>query len=328
MNAIAYSTLNYFKTEIDLKDGRYPYIFIRKNGGGLISNFINTPSIIQQIGGIDLISMAQNPILTVEYNYDELCTYFEIIDPNKLCLKINEAIAAYINLLWLIKDNSVCSTQCWLNVDGKISRNSRRDFFSNCNGTYCDVAFSLAELNKVVASHKRLTEFISKKDYGNNINLDDPILRSPSINPSDLNFAKYIYNRVERAFKFLHLARSHSFLPMKISFYIVILECLFTTENHEITHKVSERATIYLGGDKNVKLNNFKRIKEAYDIRSKYMHGQALKKNIDYNELCRISKSTDDIVRKILNKVLFEDGEIFMKKDDELASHYNTLIFT
>ena len=70
------------------------------------------------------------------------------------------------------------------------------------------------------------------------------------------------YNRVARAVRFIDLARSQDFLPLKISFYIACLESLLTTDNTGVSHKVTERAVLILGGDFEEKQENFKLIKK------------------------------------------------------------------
>jgi hypothetical protein len=52
----------------------------------------------------------------------------------------------------------------------------------------------------------------------------------------------------------------------------------------EPTHKVSERTAFYLGGDNETKIKNYELMKEAYDIRSKFVHGQELDKKYKLRE--------------------------------------------
>ena len=125
---------------------------------------------------------------------------------------------------------------------------------------------------------------------------------------------------------FLTLARSNSFLPLKISFYIAILETLFTTDNNEVTHKVSERISFYLS-DKLNKLNTFKIVKECYGIRSKFVHGQKLDRKYDNDALKEKSSELDDIIRILLNKVILEESDMFLSNDHILNESFNKLIF-
>jgi len=127
---------------------------------------------------------------------------------------------------------------------------------------------------------------------------------------------------------FLSLARGSSFLPLKISSYIEIFETLFTTDNSEVSHKVSERLAFYIGGSGDDKYKNFKIMKTAYGIRSKFVHGQKLDKSIQsIDDLIAISTRMDQIVRLLLTKIIVEDSFVFLQDDNTLNQYLSNMIF-
>lgn len=56
---------------------------------------------------------------------------------------------------------------------------------------------------------------------------------------SSINFIKYNDEiRIDRALAFLLRARYENFLPLKLSLYIPIFECLFTTDRYKVMKKL------------------------------------------------------------------------------------------
>ena len=73
--------------------------------------------------------------------------------------------------------------------------------------------------------------------------------------------------------------------------YIAALETLFSKDGSELSHKVAERVAFYLGGIKNEKMYTYRKVKGAYDVRSKYIHGSKLdKKHSTTEKLIDLSK--------------------------------------
>jgi len=119
---------------------------------------------------------------------------------------------------------------------------------------------------------------------------------------------------------------------MKIAMYIPIFESLFSSENTEISHKVAERCSYYLGGSREDKIKNYDTVKKAYDIRSKLLHGDKLtehnKPERNHNRFetqIEISIEIDNLTRILLTKVIMEDSEKFLAKD--MSAFYKELLF-
>ena len=139
---------------------------------------------------------------------------------------------------------------------------------------------------------------------------------------------KYNY-RITRAWTFLLKSRMTHVLPMKIAFTIPVLECLFSTDANEVTQKVSERAAFYFGKDNTERQGIFDIIKDVYNLRSKYFHGQELKskhESIDNQKL--LSLSMDCLLRRIFTKVIMEDSALFNEFDqNKFDKDMSSIIF-
>lgn len=266
------------------------------------------------------------PRINAPYFYD---SFSNTIKKNER-IEVSENYSQYFQLLisnlWFIKDCS-CNTRELIEVfidEKKITTRSRTSVFSNSKGEYLDEEFTLEELKKVEKLTDKIIEIKAK--------LDDGIIKTKiskstgNILVGNSNLLLYKKrNRIERCIDFLTIARTTSFLPLKISFYIGTLETLFTTDNGEVTHKVSERLSFYLQNEFD-KLETYKFIKQCYNIRSKFMHGQIFSENTEI--LSQYSEKIDNILRVLLNKIIVTDFEIFMKKDEDLIKYFNELIFT
>ncbi|VTP91788.1 HEPN domain-containing protein [Sphingobacterium daejeonense] len=132
-----------------------------------------------------------------------------------------------------------------------------------------------------------------------------------------------IENRIEKAMSFLSSARSTPHLPQKITHYMAILECLFSTDGNEIIHKVSERTAFYLEGTTTERIAIYMAVKNAYNIRYKFVHGDKPPKT--HEQLCVIATEVDAIIRRVLKKLILNDHITFLQKD--LNQYFNKLIF-
>jgi hypothetical protein len=128
---------------------------------------------------------------------------------------------------------------------------------------------------------------------------------------SDFDYGTY--NCIDRAMVFLNSARKAQYFVYKIAYYIPILECLFTTDKFEVTQKVSERVAFYIEEDEDERIAMYDFIKEVYDIRSTFLHGQKFKsKNIQRDVLEPHSIRLDEVVRAILTLVIMHDSDYFV----------------
>lgn len=124
---------------------------------------------------------------------------------------------------------------------------------------------------------------------------------------------------------FLHIARNHSYLLYRLAFYVPVLECLFGSSTGEITHQVAERIAFYVGQTPQERYELYIDVKDAYSIRSRFIHGDVF----DDKSLKRVnelSTKIDELTRKILLKVVLEDSEIFLE-DTKRKDYLKKLVF-
>jgi len=107
--------------------------------------------------------------------------------------------------------------------------------------------------------------------------------------------------RIAIAYILTQTARSQNDLGIKISHYCTVFESLFSSDNIELTHKLSERIACFLEDNFDARKKIFKQVKEIYSIRSKVVHGSTI--NVSADKLKNISKQTDDLVRRVTNKI-------------------------
>lgn len=232
----------------------------------------------------------------------------------------------YSGFLWFLQDTAACCRTLisWVPETGDVWVVSGSTNYSNSRAEHIDSTFSLDELEEASEIYRITAEAQSD---------DEPVHR-PNHTGIKTDVSSFVYrqynknSRIERSLSFLGMARSQPFIVMKISMYVAVLECLFTTDSGEITHKVSERAAKYIGEDGSDELHIYKIIKQGYDIRSKYLHGQPLQKGHDSPEkLATLSQSIDAILRKIMANVILKDRDIFLQGNNELNDWFNSLLF-
>ena len=136
------------------------------------------------------------------------------------------------------------------------------------------------------------------------------------------------YARSGRAMRFVEAARHAPDLSFKIAHYCSALETLFTTESTEVAHKLAERVSFFLGRDSSDRIEIFRAVKAAYNVRSKLVHGGVLQgKQID--ELPILSERCDLFCRNVLNAIFNskELQEIIDSKQGEIEAYFLDLIF-
>jgi hypothetical protein len=134
--------------------------------------------------------------------------------------------------------------------------------------------------------------------------------------------------RSGRAVQYVDAARKTASLPFKIAQYCSAIETLFTTESTELSHKLSERVAFFLGEPGYDRWAVFSTIKNAYNIRSKLVHGDTLKtKQIE--ELSALGLQCDNYLRFILNCIFdsVELKKVFDSDPRAIEGYFSHLIF-
>lgn len=250
-------------------------------------------------------------------------------ETNKLSMNFLALGTILLNSLWFIKDNN-CNLGTIYSLfpefkDDVIRRDSTI-VFSNSTCDFKKTKFTAKEIKSAIKIFNLILPLftIDKKLLDN----ESPEKLSDGYSASEFNDINYnSFNRVSRALQFLESARTDLVLPSKISRYIGVYEVLFSTNPGDISHKISERCALYTSQDLDERLNIFSLIKKAYSVRSKYVHGQDLSKGTkDSSQLKDICKKIDDLTRKVLNKILVEDLELFTQDQERMDIWFKELV--
>lgn len=247
---------------------------------------------------------------------------------DKFLIKKSGLISEFVSFLWFVKDNSVSvrtllafmvSNPLWVN-DYRVNHSDN----SNCHGEFVNVAFSRAELIEAEKVFQKYSAISSL-----NLKLNDALEKHynrqnkiPMIESIEYNWQE----RIDRAILFLGMVRTHAFLPFKITFYVPMLEALFSTSPMEVTHQVSQRVAYYIGGSKSIVKENYDIVKEAYNFRNKLFHGAELTSNKEYQKQRILSTKLDSLSRVVLTKVIMKDSEIFSKEKKSAFENWAHLL--
>lgn len=300
--------------------------FTLKTDESKLWELIGYKTFIEKIGLNFCEHLVTNPYYFLVGESDQLINEFT---PNELRLseKKAEELQFFMFCLWFIKDCCSNTDQLYTYIPSKDLAFSRQRtvFFTNASGEYVDNSFTLAELNETKKVFVKFSKLIFETiDYEQSVSEKEDGISKLTL--GDSNFINDTsVNRIYRAYLFITLARSNSLLPLKISFYIGALEALFTTDKSEVSHKVTERVCLFLKGTKEEKLSNFQLIKKAYDIRSKFVHGQNLGKKVNRKKLQSISTETDTLLRQLMN-VIISKPDIFLGDNEEISKHFTSLL--
>lgn len=217
--------------------------------------------------------------------------------------------------LWLIKDNNVITDTAFLihkavNVNSEAASLRLQYQFTKSNGSMETTKFTKDEIIEFSKYHDDIeNHFHSKKSSSQGFMLEK-------------NFS-----RINRGLIFVKQAREARNLAYKISNYCSALETIFSTDNVELSHKLSERIAFFLKDDFTV-LETFKIIKKAYSVRSKLTHGDTLDtKQIEI--LDDLSIKIDNILRVSINKIIKSEEllKVFESPKNTIDEYFENLIF-
>ncbi|MEX8546195.1 MAG: hypothetical protein V5804_01220, partial [Mucilaginibacter sp.] len=214
-----------------------------------------------------------------------------------------------INCMWFVKDNSINAEKCYLQRNQEVVSYFRSSSVTNSEGDKVVVDYSKSELDLIQILVPKIAKLFFYKIE------QDLVYEDKEFTTTGANFIAKFKNRLVRAYLFLMVARTTSEVTLKISFYMTLLESLFTSNNNEVQHQLSERSSLFIGGEKHEKKEIFELVKDAYTLRSNLMHGNFIKKTDA--EVKRISKNIDEVIRKIFNKILAGESSVFLLSDSD-----------
>lgn len=297
-------------------------IYIRNNDEHITSTLFNN-DFIQAIGLNGMSKVKQSSALAYITVEDDIT----IISENDLDgqakasaslgknLKVfSHQIITFDAFLWMVKDNS-CNTFDYMAfaIAGKDIGFINMDYkkiVSNCIGEFEHITYTSEEVKQ---AYKYRTLFFSKcPKYIE----EDEVYNEKQFREKTKVVAEDLireYTPLERAFSYIRAARNSKDLAPKFAMYMSMFESLMTFENTELTHRVGERVAFYLTDDASERKQIYKDIKEAYDIRSRYVHGSShepAKRRLFYRTSLLLK--IDSYARQLFKKALSEESEIFL----------------
>lgn len=223
---------------------------------------------------------------------------------------------SFVRDLWGVKDNGVYIRDGFLIVfdknieDGFTFKASLSEVFTDSAVTRERIKFTKEEIEIAKTNFEPFSiEEIYEKDIG---------LKYPNF---EHFYKKNSPERLQKAEYFTMAARGNPAIPMKIVFYCIALECLFSTSTSELSHTIGERVSFMLRTDHQERIDLFKFIKKAYSMRSQIVHGSNLKGNEEL--LADISKRLNFILKELLQ----HKHEIFTKGNNDIDDFFINLIF-
>jgi len=295
----------------------------------MVEKYLSSPQFVAAIGSHSHKNLRDNCHFFTTGEIDEK---IDILEVSNRGISVLQELT---NFLWYIKDNSCNILNHYTHIPSQgnavlgIEKNSN---FTTCKATIEEVEFSKDEILKAAeilfAAHNLATsvKHVSVEDFFK----VDGLVNNSGMTSSGMNKIDYgLRNRVERAILFMGTVRAAAFIPMKIALGMNVLECLFSdTSSGDIIHKIAERTAFYIGDSTEDRITSFKLVKDAYNVRSKYFHGQKLdKKEYNASKLEDISVKTDNLLRRVLTNVIMVDSAIFTSSDEELSKWFTNLIF-
>lgn len=240
------------------------------------------------------------------------------VDEIQLVNFLLRKVQMFLNCLWLVKDNSITTEVGFLHIYDKhpelgiFSSNAISNFPSTSYGEYKSTEFDVSELDQAISYYSEFSFDFRSSHVDIIAQLENPLTKGSK--------------RVDRAFYFLANARNTTALPIKALNYCSLLECLFTNDSGEITHKVSERFALFTGNDFEERKILFKLAKELYKIRSKATHGQPV--GAQPEQMRNLLIEIDDKIRGILltsiNKE--EKSEVFNLQSESFDNWFLDLV--
>lgn len=219
---------------------------------------------------------------------------------------------AILTSLWMNQDCSVnCDTGFALGINSEhVHTNTLNLHYSFANGEKKQLTINLAELEASCA--------LAVKTFKGLKEQNKPQYTAMQKTTGRINISTY----------HLQMARSADDLAIKVSTYCSFFEALFSTNTAELSHQLSERIAFSLSDSPHERLDIFKKIKKAYGIRSKTVHGDIIPAK-ELKDLINIAESCDEIARKVYYKIISspEVCKLFEGTNEQIDNHMRELIF-
>jgi hypothetical protein len=297
---------------------------LEKNGAQVTS--LNKESIKEQIGSIQYNTFVNNPCFYINTEFDPSAD--RINDLSIVMTNIRGIIQTVFQSSWLIKDNSInINFIISRSEDGYIAYNQSPVLYSNANGEYAFTELDRGELEQINSwLNLLLTNVIINK--GN-----EPVIKNSAddtviFTNCGKELPYFNSNRLQRALRFIGIARAESFLPAKITFYISALESLMSITNTELRMQVADRSSRIIGKNYDEKIRIVDIVSIAYSFRSNYIHGTASKVKLKFlKSIEELLDELDDILRTLVRLFLTDLNYVVDFNDEDFNKWIKELLY-
>ena len=262
------------------------------------------------IGGMEFRQLKSGPYYYAKGVVDSVDNLHEGKFAHKLIDYYLVQVQIFNNVLWLIKDHSINTEFGFLKVEDSTDKtthsNIRTTTFYNAKGIKEKVVFTGEEILKA-------------KELNEKIFIRESQLKEFELKPQ-ITETIYSAKRIERSFYFLEVARSESFLPLRISNFVTVFETLLSTSSSEVTHKLKERLAWILGGNVDERIHIFKLVGDIYSIRSNCVHGNTMPKRYrTEDKMADLCVEVEQLVRTLLLKLISDEDlyALYDRDNDE-----------
>lgn len=254
MKPIFIALLHQFETAEDLGSGDKINDALRiTNNRDVIARLIPQPFRLI-MGEMEVNSLLSGPSVV----YAEAEFPREITPQQYLLARLYE-VQSFLMTTWVFQDNAInCELGFLLFRHGDVSTatsNFVAHLYSDCTGKKPITKLSREQLREIRALHRA------------EIRIPDHPFALPT---SQLTSA---HPRLSRAFYLVNAARGERDIAIKVAHYCTAFETLFATSQTELAHQLSERIACFLYSNVEERLSAYRRIKNAYGLRSKVVHG-------------------------------------------------------
>lgn len=174
--------------------------------------------------------------------------------------------------------------------------------------------------------------YVSREDRNNKVNFLE--LKKANNIYKKINKASNTQpNRLLTSILYFELAQKGYLLMERYINTIIALECIFNTTDREVTHQIAERVALFLGKNEEERKEIFEKMKVAYRIRSKLVHGQILPTR-DFEKHPYLIRDIETFFRRSVLKII-NKNKLFnlytskrSRKDKEINKYFVNLILS
>ena len=258
-------------------------------------------------------------------NLTDILAMYKAPDILTLSHAIVNDLDHYFSNLWLQTDNSVTINRLYIFIKNDWNCGPIQIRYSNSFGNFASVILESHHVIQMNKQYEQMSRIFSESDFKSSVqfmNRLDGYGKHESLTTLGPD-QYYNYPGIYRATVLLKHARANSFLPIKATFYAMVLESLLLTRGKpNIKDNVSKRTAKFIADDDSKKKEIISIIRKLYDERSDFVHGTNI--DIDVIELGNRLSLVDNFIRRIIRKILSNDNllELFNKKPQPHFENY------